>query len=400
MQWPKNCEFLCILQWDEALYQKALSWVNEERRVAIVSEEKRESADPRVKIYVAETPLQWPKLAREIAWWAVMKKLKVVGAGPLKAEIERCHLAADLILSEAADGWLLPMKNARMNERPYRRGMALKGAFAGVPAIIVGAGPSLEKNGHLLKEFEKRALIFAGGSALNIIDTAPHFAGALDAQNPLKGHRFPKVPFCYQSRMHPANFSLIEGEKLLFPDSSCEALNWIHGEEPFQSGWTVGNFLTAVAVHFGCSPIYFVGMDFCPKNGRKYAQMEEEGTVQRDWRMAAEWTEEMAKGREFINATEGGILRLPKMKLSEVRCPQETDLRKRVQEAIAKLPLVSAEKRWKEWKKRDEVVYQKLLLPLWEIWRPVFEREGGHLELHQRLFFERVLGEHAEEILL
>lgn len=400
MQWPKNCEFLCILAWDEGLYQKALSWVNEERRVAIVSDEPRVSRDPRVKIYVAETSLQWPKIAREIAWWAVMKKLAVVGEGPLKEEIERCHLAADLILSEAADGWLLPMKNALANKRPYRRGMALQGAFTGIPAIVVGAGPSLEKNGHLLKEFEKRALIFAGGTALNLIGTEPHFAGAMDAQNSLRGHRFPHVPFCYQSRMHPDNFSFIEGERLLFPDSSCEALNWIHGEQPFQSGWTVGNFLTAVAVHFGCSPIYFVGMDFCHQKGRKYAGMEEAGTSQRDWKMAAEWTEEMAKGRQFINATEGGILRLPKMKLSEVRCAQERDLRGEVQAAMAKLPVVSAEKRWGEWKKREEVVYQKLLLPLWEIWRPVFEREGGHLGLHQRLFFERILEEHAEEILL
>ncbi len=41
----------------------------------------------------------------------------------------------------------------------------LKDKFAGIPALIVGAGPSLEKNAHLLKEVKGKALIIAAISA-------------------------------------------------------------------------------------------------------------------------------------------------------------------------------------------------------------------------------------------
>ncbi|MGB7978765.1 MAG: 6-hydroxymethylpterin diphosphokinase MptE-like protein [Chlamydiales bacterium] len=427
MRFPEDSEFVCVIGWDEALYREALSWVDAVRRVAIVSESERASDDPRVKIYLLESPLQMEAIARKIGWSAVLRNMAVIGEGPLKKELERCHLAAGLILSEAAGYWIKPMENARANQMAYRRGIALAGAFAGIPAIIVGAGPSLKKNGRLLSAFAKRALIFAGGSALNEIDMEPHFGGAIDAEAPYRQFKiqpFSEIPFCYQSRMSRDNASLVHGERLLFPDSSSDPINWIHGEERFDGGWTVGNFLTAAAVHMGCSPIVFVGMDLCYEEGRKYAQIEAEipeGLIQargkmtqRDWLMGAEWTEKMAEGRDFINATEGGLLALPAEKLSDVlkRCPIEKDLRVLVHETMQRLPLSSSGERWKEWdlslrncKKKgvfleDEVVYQKLLLPLWEIWRPVFEREvemdpRQKLEVHRSVFFQTVLEEHG-----
>ncbi len=427
MRFSEDSEFVCIHGWDETLYREALGWVDEKRRVAFVSEKQRESEDTRVKIYVLESPLQMEKLIKQIAWSAVQRKMTVIGEGAFKEKLERCHLAADLILSEAAYYWVGAMGNARKNNQTYRRGMDLKGVFADVPAVIVGAGPSLEKNGHLLREFEKKALLFAGGNALNTIDVAPHFAAAIDGEAPyrqFKMHPFSETPFCYQSRMNGENFSLIHGERILFPDSSSDAINWLYEEEAFDGGWTVGNFLTAIAVHMGCSPIIFVGMDLCYLHQKKYAQMDAhlpDGLVrvgdvltQRDWLMAAKWTEELAKGHVFLNATEGGILSLPSVKLETAlaACTTEWDLRKWVHEAIQNLPLKKGTKRWKEWdaslrrlqKGKEhfeaEIVYQKLLFPLWQIWQPIFEREvRQELKLHQVLFFQRVLEEHGSFVL-
>lgn len=421
MKFPEDSEFVCVTAWDETLYREALLWVDESRRVAILSDRERQSVDPRVKIYCVESPLQLEGILKAIAWSAVLRKLFVIGDGDVKEDLEKIHLAAHLILSEAADYWATAMTNARANDRPYRRGMGLKGAFEGVPALIVGAGPSLEKNGHLLRAFEKRALIFAGGSALNAIHAEPHFGASIDAEAPyrqFKMHPFSEVPFCYQSRMNRDNFSLVHGERLLFPDSSSEAINWIYGEEMFDGGWTVGNFLTAIAVYLGCSPLIFVGMDLCYEQGRKYAEIDGDvpdglisargAITQRDWLMSVRWTEQLSRGRNFINATEGGILQLPERKLEAFLALPLRDLR--VHEAIQKLPVVEGGK-WDEWeaslrrcKKKmghldDEVVYQKLLFPLWQIWRPVFEREGGLLELHQKVFFQTVLEEHGSFIL-
>ncbi len=423
MTFSKDAECVCVTEWNEGLYREALSWVDEGRRVFLLSDRERESEDPRISVCVLESPLQVGMLARKIAWASVFKKLEVVGNGAFAKELKDCHLAAHAILSEAADYWTCPMRNARVNEAPYRRGMDLEGAFERVPAIIVGAGPSLEQNLPFLRLFQDRALVFAAGSALNILEEEPHFAASIDAKAPyhsFKMSSFPEVPFCYQSRMNRENFSLLHGEKILFPDSSCEAINWIHGEESMDGGWTVGNFLTSIALHMGCSPIFFMGMDFCYERGRKYAKMETGPTdslvqvgdvwTQRDWLMAARWIEEKASGSKMFDLSRG-ILHLPKITTNEALwlCSRSWDLKLKVHEAIQKLPLKKA-LRWPEWDaslKRclenkeldEEIVYQKLLSPLWRIWGPIFEREGQNLELHRKLFFQKVLEEHEELVL-
>ncbi len=425
MKLPKEFDFICIAEWDDELYQEALLWVDDSKSVAILSREKRESADPRVQIYYVESLFQKRILAKKIAWSAVMKKMHVIGEGPFKEELEMQHLLAFTTLSEAADYWTLPMKNAKMNDAPHKRGIELKGAFQNIPALIVGAGPSLERNGHLIRQFEDKALIFAGGTALNLIDTEPHFAASIDAIAPheqFKMHPFSKTPFCYQSRLNPDNFSTMCGEKLLFPDSSCAAINWIQGEEGFDAGfsagWTVGNFLTEIAILMGCSPIFLIGMDLCYENGRKYAKIEsdlpsgliqvEDVLTQKDWLMAARWTEE--KGGEMFDLSQG-MLKLPKMKPEEAlkMCKLQKDLRSLVQDQIQKLPAQN-KSRWNEWEAsfqrckeneniEEEIVYQKLLAPLWQIWMPIFDNEGQDLLLHQKLFFQRVLEEHEAVVL-
>ncbi len=328
--------------------------------------------------------------------------------------------------------------------------MGLKGLFQNVPAVIVGAGPSLEKNGHLLTEFEKKGLILAGGSALNAIAQEPHFAASVDKEAPyrqFKMHPFYETPFCCQSRMSAENFSLIHGPGLLFPDGNAPWINWINRqEEGFETGWTVGNFLTAFAAFLGCNPIVLIGMDLCYENERKYARIEAqppEGLVQaqdargepvwtqRDWLMAARWTEEFAERHPetgFINATEGGLgfaSPVASQPLSSIleTLSIESNLRKRVFEAVETAPPIGP-CRWDEWKEslircrkllkkfdpekiEGEIASVKLLEPLWQIWKPVFEREleldrqplaqQEKIKLNQALFFEQVLEEHLHD---
>jgi len=416
---PEDAEFICVYGWDETLYEKALL---DSRHFAFVSKKERVSFDPRIQIYHLESPLQIEPFAKKIGWSSVLKKIAVVlfekeGGAEFQKILEQCHLAASFLLSESADWGVEVMQNGISNGAPFRRGLGLKGAFKDIPALIVGAGPSLKKNGHLLKEFKNKGLIFAGGSALNAIDIEPHFAASLDKEAPyrqFKMNPFAETPFCYQARMAPVNFSLLHGERLLFPDSFWKGINWIYGEEPFESGWTVGNFLTAIAIHMGCSPIVFVGMDFCYEGGQKYGGVDTQGgeslisvgeyLTKKDWLLAAEWMR--GKG---INATEGGMLSGPKIPLATLleKWTTELDLKIRVHDAIQNLELHTCCKRWGEWEmslKRcqkkideDEIVYQMLLLPLWEIWKPLIEREAlGHdMKLHRHLFFQNILEAHG-----
>ena len=469
----EKTETICVYGVSGAFYALAREWLDEaaKRRLVFVEESAEALAallehedailllnDARVKIHFLETPLQVGLIAKKIAWAAVLRELRIVLLRPglwgeaFEKELIRCHAAAHLILSDVSDYGISLLRNFQANSRkPLRSGLGLKGTFRNVPAVIVGAGPSLEKNGHLLSEFRKKGLILAGGSALNAIAQEPHFAASVDKEAPyrqFKMHPFSETPFCCQSRMSAENYSLIHGPALLFPDGNAPWINWINGqEEGFETGWTVGNFLTAFAVFLGCNPIVLVGMDLCYENERKYARIEAqppEGLVQaldargepvwtqRDWLMAARWTEEFAARHpetRFINATEGGLgfsSPVDSLTLSSIlgTLQEAPDLRKRVFEAIEAAPSIDS-CRWDEWKaslvrcqkvlkKYDpekiegEIAFRKLLEPLWQIWKPVFEREleldrqplaaEEKIKLNQALFFEQVLEEHLHEL--
>jgi hypothetical protein len=466
----ESCEFLCVYGVSAQGYEQVRPWLDEEsiRRLVFIEDKisclaallKEKDAplllnDRRVKIHFLETPLQIEPAAKKTAWEAVFRKFLFVDLRGTENSVrfgqilEAAHLAAGLLLSDASDWQVSVLKNSKRNNRPFRDGFALKEKFKGSPAVIVGAGPSLRKNGHLLRLLENKALIFAGGAALNSLKIEPHFAASIDKEAPcrqFKTYPFAETPFLYQNRMNPENNALIHGEALLFPDSSSEAINWIFDlSDSFDGGWTVGNFLTAAALHLGCGPIIFIGMDFCYQEGDKYAcvdapipeglisTQDKNGTsvwTQRDWAMAARWMEEWARSHpntQFIDATEGGLgFKEPIVSslFSDaierfVSLPK--DLRGLVHTAIQALPVHSTCGRWRQWEESlrraenvlakfqldslcEEVSYQKLLAPLWNVWRPVFDREldldlqpfsrEEKLKLHQILFFQQVVQEH------
>ena len=123
MKFPADCDWICIDHWDEALYSQALSWVDDTKRVSIISEEERISSDPRVKIYHLESPLQLEGIIRHMGWWAVQKKIVAIGSEAFQQKLNHYHLAAHLILSEAADWGTQIFQNAKANLQPYRRGL-------------------------------------------------------------------------------------------------------------------------------------------------------------------------------------------------------------------------------------------------------------------------------------
>ncbi|MBA3816485.1 MAG: motility associated factor glycosyltransferase family protein, partial [Parachlamydiaceae bacterium] len=62
-------------------------------------------------------------------------------------------------------------------------GASLSGKFKGLPAIICGAGPSLDKNFDVLSKLHSRALIFAGATAFNALNAkgiSPHIVVGID----------------------------------------------------------------------------------------------------------------------------------------------------------------------------------------------------------------------------
>lgn len=161
----------------------------------------------------------------------------------------------------------------------------MRGQFKDIPAIICGAGPSLGKNIHVLKRLQDKALIMAGGTAMNVLngaDITPHFGLGIDP-NPAHYNRLIsniafETPFFYRQRMYPQALKMIHGERILVTGAGGYRLPaWF--EEKFEipkvdsieEGHNVVNFNLSIARELGCNPILIVGVDLAYSDNLSYA---------------------------------------------------------------------------------------------------------------------------------
>lgn len=280
-----------------------------------------------------------------------------------------------LVSSDYADLGVKVLSNFRKNSQflsQAARGAALTNRFQKTPAIICGAGPSLNEAIPLLKKLEDRALIFAGGATLSILaqhQVAIHFGAGVDphfSEERFWGQSDFELPFFYQDRMSHSLLEKVHGPKLWVPDGGGYLLERHLSESlglsdhPFDGGWTVGNLCTALSCLLGCDPIILVGMDLCVKDGKAYAEgieskQEEWITVQtsdgeivhskRDWVMSAGWMETWARMHphtRFIDATDGGIgfKGIEKLSLEDATeryCTESFDLKGKVHSMLCSI---------------------------------------------------------------
>jgi hypothetical protein len=280
-------------------------------------------------------------------------------------------------------------RNLSMLAKSYR-GNALFNKFEGIPAIICGAGPSLEKNLALLETLKDRALIFAGGSAMNAVSKngfLPHFGVGIDP-NLAQAFRLGTnsgflVPYFYRSRMYHEAVKIIHGDLLYITGSGGYRLpRWFEEkleiDSPFiPEGGNVVNFSMSIAKSLGCNPIILVGLDLSYTDQSSYASgivrfplatgkeslqtksEQDELLATKDihgepiltlwkWIYESQFFSEFAKKHPelvLINATEGGIGMegIPNKTLQEVKqeyLKKKYPFQKMVHDAIqqAKMP--------------------------------------------------------------
>lgn len=241
----------------------------------------------------------------------------------------------------------------------------LKDKFKNVPAIICGAGPSLDKNIKLLGSLTDKALIFAGGTALNALNgngIMPHFGVGIDP-NPdqftrlVMNHAY-ELPFLYRTRMQRDALEMVHGDRLYVMGTPGYGLaKWLEKflefpENPeIEEGFNVLNFSLNVAKEMGCNPIILVGIDLAYTDGKSYAsgilshpihnrqsnfrtkQFQEDLLSKKDirgdevytlWKWVAEsmWYGMFAGNNphiKLVNSTEGGIgfVNVPNIPLEE-----------------------------------------------------------------------------------
>jgi hypothetical protein len=166
----------------------------------------------------------------------------------------------------------------------------LKKKFQGIPAVICGAGPSLQSSIPLLKTLEDKALIIAGGSTIAALSNQgiqPHIGIALDPNaeefGRLKIASAFETPLLFASRLQPDVFNTLNAERgYLITDTGGPAEHYFEtlmeiagdpiGRELGLEALSVTTLAVALAVEMGCTPILLAGVDLAYTGMQRYAE--------------------------------------------------------------------------------------------------------------------------------
>lgn len=233
------------------------------------------------------------------------------------------------------------IKNAKyVIESPKIQG--LENLFEKHTAVIVSAGPSLEKNVDLLKEYQDRVLIISGGRNLKALlsrGIRPHFVCSLDGhEDNYQLYRDMEILSCDIPMISAwgNNYKIVEnyvGKKIFYNNSEVDGLDeQFLGEKipNISVGFTVASLQMRAAMLMGCETIIFIGQDLAYDEDRRYGSDTKagsennsnslkvhyvKGNVQEKVKTSYDldafrlYLEEQifyAKQCIFINATEGG----------------------------------------------------------------------------------------------
>lgn len=162
-------------------------------------------------------------------------------------------------------------------------GTVFKNAYSGMPAIVCGAGPSLAKQIPLLKSLKDRAIIFAGGTAmngLNAYNLEAHFGCGVDpfptqVMRILANKAF-ETPYFMRNRIHKNIPNVLHGPILYLPGATGYPISdWMDEKLgfsllPLEEGANVIHLCASIARLLGCNPIIFVGVDLAYTDGLSY----------------------------------------------------------------------------------------------------------------------------------
>lgn len=260
-----------------------------------------------------------------------------------------------------------------------RLGASLKGACKGIPAIVCGAGMSLDQIAPHLTHLKDHAILIAGGTAVNGLNAhgiIPHVCAYVDPNPPcdrFMAQKSYEAPCFYQSRFSSELLARIHGQRIWiagsgnYPIEEWLSLACATEEMRCETGWTVANFSVFIALHLGCNPILLAGMDFCCSESAIYAsgiageenreqlitiqdEMGKTRHTKRDWLMSSEWISTMAQvhaDRIWINLSDGipiqGMMRQDLSDVASAHLMQSTDIDAHLHSAMVQISSVSGD---------------------------------------------------------
>ncbi|EHJ01504.1 protein of unknown function DUF115 [Clostridium sp. DL-VIII] len=155
--------------------------------------------------------------------------------------------------------------------------------FEGKSAIIVSAGPSLNKNIHLINNAKNKALIAAVGSASKILESnniKPHFRFAMDSQKEEKlifeNLQEDNSILVYSDKVYPEVIPKFKRRLRMILDSDV-LTRYIFNKsdtkfETFRSGFSIANTALDVLIKLGFKNIIFLGQDMSYTKDKLYAE--------------------------------------------------------------------------------------------------------------------------------
>ena len=153
----------------------------------------------------------------------------------------------------------------------------LAGVMEDIPALVVGAGPSLDQSLTALGPARDKALVLAAASALGPLakaSLAPHLAFALESLDESRQftHARPgETILAAASSGNPRHFNQWPGPQTLFHLQSW--LSRLAGQgHSLPTGGHATSAAFSLALLLGCDPIILVGQDLAFTGGRIHAQ--------------------------------------------------------------------------------------------------------------------------------
>lgn len=298
-------------------------------RLVLISSEPFECDHPQVVTASKEKEEE----LKEAVWKTALLKTKVVLDGEMWKTLEEHILelkrGVDSIAALFADTQFPTLKNLFENLSLSTNALpieAFKEHLKGVPAVVIGAGPSLAKAIPRIKSVQEHAALFAGGAALVSLEKEgikPDFIANLDPHSSKKRLEVLKqfnAPTFYQTCVNPLALRNRAGPKIFVgesPDLFFE--KWVYEKlgitsDQFDSGYTSVTFQIAIARYLGCSPIALAGVDLCGQSEKIYDKKVEktgDGWVKfrgkngermetrDDWLLSKSWIEKQAEQKEI-----------------------------------------------------------------------------------------------------
>jgi hypothetical protein len=162
----------------------------------------------------------------------------------------------------------------------------LDGCFEGLPAIVVAAGPSLDRNLDLLKGLGDRAVLLSMNRCASVLQAEgirPHFLVAYDCGEVIPDVHLAGIGaeildnFVLRPSVHPRMLELPFGRRFLFTDGSVHEAGLLEAMgQPSRplGGGSVAHTCFQLAFHMGCDPVVVIGQDLAYSDARAYSSRD------------------------------------------------------------------------------------------------------------------------------